>query len=177
MRFSRLLDITVGDHAHKEHLRYYPLADYTVGVDIRNNVLGKYDVDEFVTMDCENKLDFEDDSFDMVISDHTIEHLENPLQFYRELQRVGKKFIVILTPHWLADSMNRTQKKIFPKKETDARGHVYQFRPQWFRNYVNQQKWLIDVRFNYKPLTVLEKIIIPFPHVSEIEVTLRRRQP
>ena len=113
------MDITVGDHGNKEHLRYYPLADHTVGVDIRDNVLGKYDVDEFLIMDCDQKLDFKGDSFDMVFSDHTIEHLEEPLKFYRELQRIGKEFVLILTPHWLADSMNKTQKKIFPKKEAD----------------------------------------------------------
>ena len=175
MRFPNLLDIAVSDHGHKEYLRYYPLADHTVGVDIREDVYGKYDVDEFHIMDCEKKLEFEDCSFDMILSDNTIEHLEHPLQFYTELQRVGSNLIVILTPHWLADSMNLTQKMIFRKKREVMRGHVYQFKPQWFRDNVDLNKWILDMHYNSTPLSLGGRISVPFPYLTEIEVKLRRR--
>ena len=182
MRFSNLLDIAVSDHGHKEYLRYYPLADHTVGVDIREDVHGKYDVDEFRIMDCEKKLKFEDNSFDMVLSDNTIEHLQNPLQFYKELQRIGNNLIVILTPHWLADSMNLTQKMIFPKKRKREgerermRAHVYQFKPQWFIDNLDLNTWIIDLHYNSMPLSLGGRISIPFPYSTEIEVKLRRRK-
>ena len=38
-----------------------------------------------------NKLPFKDKSFDTIICRHVIEHVDNPLEFLKELQRVGKK--------------------------------------------------------------------------------------
>ncbi|MBP5158514.1 MAG: class I SAM-dependent methyltransferase [Treponema sp.] len=43
-------------------------------------------------------LDFEDKSFDVVISTHTLEHVVNAKQAYDELKRVCKKKLIIIVP-------------------------------------------------------------------------------
>ena len=43
-------------------------------------------------------LPFEDDEFDTVLCSHTIEHVDDPRRFYKELQRVGKKVTLVVPP-------------------------------------------------------------------------------
>ena len=43
-------------------------------------------------------LPYEDDSFDLIFSCHAFEHCENPLKALREMKRVSKKWVIIITP-------------------------------------------------------------------------------
>jgi ubiquinone/menaquinone biosynthesis C-methylase UbiE len=54
------------------------------------------------------KLEFENNTFDVIISFETIEHLDNPTKFVTELQRVLKKdgTLIISTPNKLVHSPN-----------------------------------------------------------------------
>ena len=45
-------------------------------------------------------LPFEDNQFDNVLCSHTIEHVNDPLSFYRELRRVGENITYLLPPIW-----------------------------------------------------------------------------
>jgi SAM-dependent methyltransferase len=45
-------------------------------------------------------LPFRDGQFDHVLSSHTIEHLDDPDRFYRELRRVGKNVTLLVPPVW-----------------------------------------------------------------------------
>jgi SAM-dependent methyltransferase len=44
-------------------------------------------------------LPYEDNSFDLVFSSHAFEHCEAPLQALKEMKRVSKDWIIIVTPH------------------------------------------------------------------------------
>lgn len=44
-------------------------------------------------------LSFNNNSFDLVFSCHSFEHCENPIKALKEMKRVSKKFILILTPY------------------------------------------------------------------------------
>ena len=45
-------------------------------------------------------LPFKDKQFDNVISSHTIEHVEDPDKFFKELKRISKNVTILLPPIW-----------------------------------------------------------------------------
>lgn len=45
-------------------------------------------------------LPYENGQFNSVLCSHTMEHVEDPELFFRELQRVGKEVTVIIPPLW-----------------------------------------------------------------------------
>ncbi|MBN1154513.1 methyltransferase domain-containing protein [candidate division KSB1 bacterium] len=45
-------------------------------------------------------LPFADESFPMVLSSHTIEHVDDPVRFWNELQRVGRAVTLVIPPLW-----------------------------------------------------------------------------
>ncbi|MEM9883102.1 MAG: class I SAM-dependent methyltransferase [Planctomycetota bacterium] len=45
-------------------------------------------------------LPFEDGQFEHVLCSHTIEHVEDPEAFYRELRRVGEHVTIVVPPLW-----------------------------------------------------------------------------
>ena len=74
-----------------------------VNVDIVRHV----DVPNFVQVDNIYRLPFQDGAFDTVLCSHTIEHVEHPRRFDRELRRVGKTVVYIIPPVWdLAAALN-----------------------------------------------------------------------
>jgi len=149
MKFDNLLDIAPGHHRH-EWLQYYGLADEVTAVDIEK-LSGSLDANLFIRHDCETPLPFSDQFFDMVFSDHTIEHLHNSLGFYKEIQRVFKTIAIIKTPQgWM--------EKFFLKPR---RRHFSRLNRQWFVDNLNPGI-VMATRINIKRG--------PF----EIEVTLRR---
>lgn len=46
------------------------------------------------------RLPFRTRTFDTVLCSHTIEHVDDPDRFYRELRRVGRKVVLVLPPLW-----------------------------------------------------------------------------
>lgn len=87
-----------------------------VGADIDPEVVKNTDLDEAHVL-TNNRLPFEDNSFDLVLCDYVLEHIENPEEFLLEVKRVlkpGKSFffrtpnnkhyitlISRLTPHFV----------------------------------------------------------------------------
>lgn len=74
------------------------------------------------------KLPFKTNSFETVISSHTIEHVPNPIEFLNELVRVSKNTIVIKCPHWLGDRLNG--------KNTH---HIHFFKSSFFKKYADKK--------------------------------------
>jgi len=74
-------------------------------------------------------LPFGDDEFEWVLSSHTVEHLDDPAAFDRELQRVGKNVVYIVPPLWdVAAVLNVLEHKwvflTFRKKHDRLPRHV-----------------------------------------------------
>jgi SAM-dependent methyltransferase len=77
-------------------------ADITQHAELRN----------FVLLDSIYRLPFADGQFETVLCSHTLEHVEYPRRFDRELHRVGKKVVYIVPPVWdLAAALNIREHK------------------------------------------------------------------
>lgn len=58
------------------------------------------DMPNFIKIDNVYRLPFEDGEFDNALCSHTLEHIEFPRRFDRELRRVAKNVTYILPPIW-----------------------------------------------------------------------------
>jgi len=61
-----------------------------VGIDIDNTVMGNPFLDIAHVILPDERLPFEDESFDLIICDWVLEHVENPTRFFKEVDRVLK---------------------------------------------------------------------------------------
>jgi len=57
-------------------------------------------VPNFVLLRDVYKLPFKDKSFKNVVSSHTIEHVEDPDRFYKELSRISENVVLLVPPVW-----------------------------------------------------------------------------
>ena len=173
MRYRNLLDIAVGNHSHGLYTPFYAMANHIVGADIEKDVTGRHDVDRFDVVDCNLPLPYEDNEFEVVISEHTIEHLENPEVFYQEVQRVASNLAIVTTPHWLRDKLEKMP--LFGVKSINKHPHVRQFNPKWFREHTDANKWIYQQKMSKDFFYLWNRIPVPFLLTSEIIVTLRAR--
>jgi hypothetical protein len=60
----------------------------------------KRDVPDFVLTKSIYKLPFNDKQFKNTICAHTLEHVEDPKKFFKELQRVSENIVVLVPPLW-----------------------------------------------------------------------------
>lgn len=92
-----------------------------IGIDINKKSLKIAKDRDFnvVYSDVENSLCFKDNSFDAVYASHVIEHLNNPILFLKECNRILKKdgLLVVITPNF----------SIAYKVFYDDPTHVFQF--------------------------------------------------
>lgn len=106
----RVLDIACGE-GYGSYLLKTAGADYVAGVDISNESVERarqsFGADglEYFTSDAKDlRNHFSENSFDLVISVETIEHVENPVGFLEDLRRLVKPdgVIIISCPndHW-----------------------------------------------------------------------------
>jgi SAM-dependent methyltransferase len=77
------------------------------GGGINADIVKHDDVPNFVLLENIYRLPFPDGAFQTVLCSHTVEHLEYPQRFDRELRRVGKEVTYVLPPIWdLAAALN-----------------------------------------------------------------------
>jgi SAM-dependent methyltransferase len=69
-----------------------------IGDQIQGEFMSPQKIKNFIIADAE-WLPFRDDSFDVVFSSHTIEHVQNPLLMLREMCRVAKRKVIVRCPH------------------------------------------------------------------------------
>ena len=67
-----------------------------INADIRKHA----DLPNFLLVDNIYRLPFKDKQFNYVLCSHTLEHVKNPIDFYRELKRVGTIVVLVLPPLW-----------------------------------------------------------------------------
>lgn len=72
----------------------------TDGGGINADIMDHASVSNYCHLDDIYKLPFENQKFEHVLCSHTIEHVEDPEQFDRELRRVGKQVTYVLPPLW-----------------------------------------------------------------------------
>lgn len=72
----------------------------TDGGGINADIFKHNDVPNFVFIENIYRLPFADKEFDRILCSHTMEHVENPELFYKELARVGREVTVVIPPLW-----------------------------------------------------------------------------
>lgn len=72
----------------------------TDGGGINVDIVKHADIPNFVLIRDIYNLPFRDQQFDTVLCSHTIEHVENPEKFFRELKRIAKKLSIVIPPLW-----------------------------------------------------------------------------
>ncbi|MHA1677511.1 MAG: class I SAM-dependent methyltransferase [Promethearchaeota archaeon] len=94
---SKILDCACGNGLLTDYLCKKGFK--CIGVDIKDLRISKKI--HFKRQNLNEKFKFKDDSFDYVISIETIEHLENPRHFFREIRRILKKKgrFILTTPN------------------------------------------------------------------------------
>jgi len=70
----------------------------TDGGGLNVDIVKHGEVPNFRLIDDVYELPFENNAFDTVLCSHTIEHVDQPHRFLRELQRVGKEVTVVIPP-------------------------------------------------------------------------------
>ena len=72
----------------------------TDGGGVNADVMKHIDVPNFVQITDIYHLPFRDKQFKKALCSHTIEHIENPERFHRELSRVAEEVTLIIAPLW-----------------------------------------------------------------------------
>ncbi|MDH7512894.1 MAG: methyltransferase domain-containing protein [Clostridiales bacterium] len=72
----------------------------TDGGGINADIIHHTKLPRFVLIDSIYSLPFKDHQFETVLCSHTLEHVEDPVGFYKELTRVGKQITIVLPPLW-----------------------------------------------------------------------------
>lgn len=72
----------------------------TDGGGINADIIQHSDVENFILIKSIYDLPFEDNQFNNVICSHTLEHVDNPQQFYSELKRVSNELTILIPPLW-----------------------------------------------------------------------------
>jgi len=134
----------LGEHLAYERLTPEQEKNYTA-LDVRENMVlalqQRFPAIRVLHADCQQPLDFPDDSFDRVLAIHVLEHLPNLPAAARQLHRVchkqhGRLHVVIPCEGSLATALAReiSAKRIFQKR--------YQQPYDWFiqREHINRPK-------------------------------------
>lgn len=111
-----ILDLGAGPSTSDEIKKFKGKVKKVIGADIDPIVLDNSDLDKAYLIK-NDKLPFDDNSFDLIFSDYVLEHVEQPIEFLEEVKRVlkpGKSFFfrtpnnfhyvtvfALMTPHWL----------------------------------------------------------------------------
>ena len=84
----------------------------TDGGGINVDIVQHADVPNFVRVENIYNLPFDDQQFDTALCSHTIEHVDYPRRFDRELRRVAREVVYVLPPVWdVAAALNAWEHK------------------------------------------------------------------
>jgi len=72
----------------------------TDGRGINADIKKHGDLPNFVLIDSIYKLPFETKAFNETLCSHTMEHVDDPELFYKELERVSKNITIVIPPLW-----------------------------------------------------------------------------
>lgn len=72
----------------------------TDGGGINADIYKHADLPNFVHIDNIYSLPFKDKQFYSTLCSHTMEHVGDPIRFYKELQRVSQRVVIVVPPLW-----------------------------------------------------------------------------
>lgn len=79
----------------------------TDGGGVNADIFSHAALPNFIRLESVYRLPFKDHQFETVLCSHTMEHVEDPEAFFKELTRVGKEVTIVLPPLWdLAGALN-----------------------------------------------------------------------
>ena len=165
--FFRTLEIGAGngEHFNYEHLDKGQKENY-LAVDIRENMIeqlhSRFPDIRAIVGDCQQRMDFEDGSFDRILAIHVLEHLPNLPAAIKEMHRLcdkkrGVLSIVIPCEGSLAYSLAR---KISAQRIFEER---YKQSYQWFieREHINRPREIFEEISSYFSLVSTTYFPIP----------------
>lgn len=170
---------------HKPHYRSDVLCDRYLFINNQRSRFGiRYDRPLVVAL--AEKLPFKDKAFDFVICNQVIEHSKDPFKFIAEIQRVGKRGVIVC-PHairekifgwqyhhwWITkesgDLVFRPKKKDLPQQ--DFFHKLYQ-KKVFFRRFCLENEEILNIYFNWHkqvPVKVLKQADEGFFKKIELE--------
>lgn len=72
----------------------------TDGGGVNVDIVQHIELPNFYQVDDITKLPFKEKEFEHVLCSHTIEHVSDPVAFFRELERVGERVTLLVPPLW-----------------------------------------------------------------------------
>jgi len=72
----------------------------TDGGGLNADIVSHANLPHFLLIDSVYRLPFKDHEFETVLCSHTMEHVEDPAAFFKELKRVGNRVTLVLPPLW-----------------------------------------------------------------------------
>lgn len=72
----------------------------TDGGGLNIDIVKHADVPNFILVKDIYNLPFRDKQFDTILSSHTMEHVDEPEKFFKELRRIGKNVSIVIPPLW-----------------------------------------------------------------------------
>ncbi len=102
---------------------------------------------------------FPEDSFDVVLMSHVIEHLRDPLTVVRNVMRISKKWVVIAVPNPIRPSVlaSAVRRRLYSNK-----GHYYAWDYSHFINFLSLQCGLEVERLECDEVKIAGKYIRKF---------------
>lgn len=93
------------------------------GDQVRGDFMSPRKIENFVAVDAMH-LPFKDESFNVVFSSHTIEHVQDPFLMFREMCRIARRKVIVRCPH------RKGSGAVMPF-------HVNVFDEEWFKKATN----------------------------------------
>lgn len=81
--------------------------------------------------------DLKEDSYDICFCSHTLEHVDDPVGFVRQLRKIAKRFVFITCPFEEHDPI--------PSHHTVTREIIDQCEPKFFTTYKSVNRWKEDL--------------------------------
>lgn len=117
----------------------------TDGGGINADIVQHAAVPNFERVSDVTRLRHADQAFDTVLCSHTLEHVDNPLAMFAELQRVGRRVTVLIPPLWdLAATLNPLEHRViflsFASRHENRLPRFVRFAPAcWLQNLLGQR--------------------------------------
>ena len=149
---NTILDVGCGEGFMIRNIKDILPSCNIIGIDISNNALAmakKKCPDVDLRIGNATELQFEDESFDLVICSEVLEHIKTPEVTLSELCRVSANNILLSVPNepwfWLSNLISLNHISGFG----NAPGHINHWHPTSFRNLISNYINILDFKLSF----------------------------